>query len=49
MDSSEEEEGIDLQATFDELAKLEEEEKEVDAKLAEFFRELGIDFGGEVK
>lgn len=49
VDSSEEEEGIDLQATFDELAKLEEEEKEVDAKLAEFFRELGIDFGGEVK
>ena len=49
VDSSEEEEGIDLQATFDELAKLEEEEKEVDAKLAEFFRELGIDFGGEVR
>ena len=30
VDSSEEEEGIDLQATFDELAKLEEEEKELE-------------------
>ena len=42
MDTSEEEEKIDLQATFAELAKLEEKEKEVDAKLADFLRELGI-------
>ena len=42
MDTSEEEEEIDLQATFAELAKLEQEEKEVDAKLAVFFKELGI-------
>ena len=42
VDTSEEEEEIDLQATFAELAKLEQEEKEVDAKLAVFFKELGI-------
>ena len=42
VDTSEEEEEIDLQATFAELAKLEKDEKEVDAKLAEFFKELGI-------
>lgn len=42
VDTSEEEEKIDLQATFAELAKLEKEEKEIDAKLAEFFKELGI-------
>lgn len=49
VDTSEEEEEIDLQATFAELAKLEQEEKEVDAKLAEFFKELGLKFGEEVK
>ena len=49
VDTSEEEEEIDLQATFAELAKLEKEEKEVDAKLAEFFKELGLNFGEEVK
>ena len=42
VDTSEEEEEIDLQVTFAELAKLEKEEKEVDAKLAEFFKELGL-------
>ena len=42
VDTSEEEDEIDLQATFAELAKLEQEEKEVDAKLAVFFKELGI-------
>ena len=47
MDTSEEEEEIDLQATFAELAKLEKEEKEVDAKLAEFFKELGLNLGEE--
>ncbi len=47
VDSTEEEEEIDLQATFAELAKLEQEEKEVDAKLAEFFKELGLHFGEE--
>ena len=49
VDSTEKEEEIDLQATFAELAKLEQEEKEVDAKLAEFFKELGLKFGEEVK
>lgn len=42
MDTSEEEEQIDLQATFAELEQLEKEEKEVDAKLALFFKELGL-------
>lgn len=49
VDSTEEEEEVDLQATFAELAKLEQEEKDVDAKLAEFFKELGLNFGGEAK
>ena len=44
VDTSEEEEEIDLQATFAELAKLEKEEKEVDAKLKEFFKDLGLNF-----
>lgn len=44
VDTSEEEEEIDLQATFAELAKLEQEEREVDARLAEFFKELGVCF-----
>ena len=44
VDTSEEEAEIDLPATFAELAKLEQEEKEVDAKLAEFFEELGLNF-----
>lgn len=47
MDSTEEEEEIDLQATFAELAKLELEEKDVDAKLTTFFEELGVMSGGE--
>ena len=47
VDTSEKEEEIDLQATFAELAKLEKEEKEVDAKLAEFFKELGLNLGEE--
>ena len=44
VDSSEPEEEIDLNATFAELKKLEQEEKEVDAKLAVFFKELGLNF-----
>ena len=44
VDTSEEEEEIDLQAAFAELTRLEKEEKEVDAKLADFFKELGISF-----
>lgn len=42
VDSLEPEEEIDLNATFAELKKLEQEEKEVDAKLASFFKELGL-------
>ena len=49
MDTSEQEEEIDLQTTFTELAKLDKEEKEVDAKLRDFFKELGLNFGEEVK
>lgn len=45
VDTSEEEEEIDLQAVFRELAEIEKEETEVDAKLAGFFKELGIDCG----
>lgn len=48
VDTSGEEELIDLTATFAELAKLEQEEKEVDAKLDGFFKELGIDFNAKV-
>ena len=47
VDTSEEEEEIDLQATFAELKKLEQEEKEIDARLTEFFRELGIPCEGK--
>lgn len=42
VDTTEEEESIDLQATFAELAAIEAEEKKVDEKLAGFFKELGI-------
>lgn len=42
VDTSEEEEEIDLQAVFRELAEIEREEAEVDRKLAGFFAELGI-------
>lgn len=45
VDTSEEEEEIDLQAVFRELAEIEREEAEVDRKLAGFFKELGIDLG----
>ena len=44
VDSFEPEEEIDLNATFAELKKLEQEENDVDAKLAVFFKELGIEF-----
>ncbi len=44
VDSSEEEEPIDLAATFAELAKLEQEEKLIDEKLNGFFKELRIKF-----
>ena len=47
VDTSEEEKEVDLQETFSELAKLEQEEKKVDAKLAEFFSELGLNFSTE--
>ena len=44
VDTSEEEEQIDVQETFRELAKIDAEEKVVDEKLAGFFKELGISF-----
>ena len=47
VDTSEEEEEIDLQATFAELAKLEKEEKKVDKKLSEYFSELGLTLSKE--
>ena len=46
VDTSEEEEVIDLQAVFRDLAEIEKEEAEVDSKLAGFFKELGIGTGG---
>lgn len=46
VDTSEDEEEIDLQVVFRELAEIEKEEGEVDAKLAGFFKELGIGTGG---
>lgn len=49
VDTSEEEEEIDLLATFTELSKLEKKEKEVDAKLVLFFNELGIHLNEQVK
>ena len=42
VDTSEEEEEIDLQATLIELEQLSAEEKLVDEKLVKFFNELGI-------
>ena len=48
VDISEAEEEIDLQATFAELAKLEEKEKEIDTQLAGFFKELGLNLSEEV-
>ena len=45
---SEEEEEIDLQATFMELAKLDGKEKEIDTQLAGFFKELGLNLGKKV-
>lgn len=42
VDNSEEEEEIDIQSTFSELAKLDQQEAEVDLQLSKFFKELGI-------
>ena len=44
IDSSEEEEEIDIESTFSELAKLDQQEAEVDLQLSRFFKELGIRF-----
>ena len=44
VDSSEEEDEIDLHATVAEMKSLEKEEKIIDAKLSAFFQELGIDW-----
>lgn len=46
VDTSEDEEEIDLQVVFRELAEIEKEEGEVDAKLAKFFNELGMAYQG---
>lgn len=42
VDSSEEEEQIDIQATLTDLAKLDRKESEVNALLEKYFQELGI-------
>lgn len=48
IDSSEEEEEIDIESTFSELAKLDQQEAEVDLQLSRFFKELGIRFDEKV-
>lgn len=42
IDNSEEEEKIDIESTFSELTKLDQQEAEVDLQLSRFFKELGI-------
>jgi len=49
VDNSEEEDEIDITATFSEIAKLDILEKEVDFKLEEFFKELGINLYEKVR
>ena len=49
VDNSEEEEEIDISSTFEELAKLDSQEGEIDLILEEFFKELGIGIGTKVK
>lgn len=44
IDNSEEEEEIDIESTFSELAKLNQREAKVDLQLSKFFKELGISF-----
>lgn len=48
VDNSEEEEEIDIQSTFSELAELDQQEAEVDLQLTKFFKELGICFDEKV-
>ena len=48
VDNSEEEEEIDLYATFTELAQLDQQEADVDSQLAKYFKELGIDLNEKV-
>ena len=48
IDNSEEEEEIDIESTFSELAKLDQQEAEVDLQLSKFFNELGICFDEKV-
>ena len=43
VDTFEEEAPVDLNATFAEIAKAEQEEKAIDEKLNEFFKELGLE------
>lgn len=42
IDNSEEEKEVDIQSTFSELAKLDQQEAEVNLQLSKFFKELGI-------
>lgn len=42
IDNSEEEKEVDIQSTFSELAKLDQQETEVNLQLSKFFKELGI-------
>ena len=48
VDNSEEEEEIDIKATFAELAKLDLQEVEVDMRLSKYFNELGVCLVGKV-
>ena len=49
IDNSEEEEEIDIESTFAELAKLDSQEGEIDLILEKFFKELWIGIGTKVK
>lgn len=42
IDNPEEEKEVDIQSTFSELAKLDQQEAEVNLQLSKFFKELGI-------
>ena len=48
IDNSEEEKEVDIQSTFSELTKLDQQEAEVDLQLSRFFKELGIRFDEKV-
>lgn len=47
VDTSEEEEEINLPAVLEEISQIEQKEKEIDEKLAEYLKELGCSYGEE--